>query len=350
MFTKIIIENKKQTSNNKLLPKRPKKPMRTIRFVSKGGGGEAGSNNSNTYVHHLLERDDYENENELRRCATENEDTDDGASDCGGGRLSEARSSGSRQNELSSNDSSRTKSNRSTTLPVIVVDNVHTKKNKKKQKQKQKMLMMRTTMSKSTLSVSSRKLPGGASTASYQVSCSRQVRKQKTKILVLIATVSVTFALTWLPAHIIQIWKIAFNSSFPYSEPMYIMKMVAHTLSYSNSLLNPFIYVFIGTKFRRHFFLEFDFLFKKCFKSYANNIVNNTSTRLSVNNNNKHATTSATLASTSTALSVKSAAENGASGAAKQQQQQQQQQQPPESSKSIVRLSTTHQFESTTVV
>lgn len=83
------------------------------------------------------------------------------------------------------------------------------------------------------------------------------MRKQKQKILILIATVSITFALTWLPAHVIQIWKVAFNSSFPYNDTMYIVKVISHTLSYSNSLLNPFIYVFIGTKFRNHIYSEF---------------------------------------------------------------------------------------------
>lgn len=82
------------------------------------------------------------------------------------------------------------------------------------------------------------------------------IKKQKFKILVLIATVSITFALTWLPAHVIQIWKVAFNSYFPYSDSMYIIKVISHTLTYSNSLLNPIIYVFIGAKFRSHIYSE----------------------------------------------------------------------------------------------
>jgi hypothetical protein len=43
---------------------------------------------------------------------------------------------------------------------------------------------------------------------------------------------------------------------------MYIIKVISHTLSYSNSLINPFIYVFIGTKFRNHIRLEFSKLFQ----------------------------------------------------------------------------------------
>jgi hypothetical protein len=110
-------------------------------------------------------------------------------------------------------------------------------------------------------------------------------KKQKFKILVLIATVSITFGLTWLPAHVIQIWKVVFNSSFPYSESMYIIKFIAHTLSYSNSLLNPFIYVFIGAKFRSHFYKEFEFMFKYCFKTKSNSkYKRNDSKYLSENN------------------------------------------------------------------
>ncbi len=110
-------------------------------------------------------------------------------------------------------------------------------------------------------------------------------KKQKFKILLLIATVSVTFGLTWLPAHVIQIWKVVFNSSFPYSESMYIIKFIAHTLSYSNSLLNPFIYVFIGAKFRSHFYNEFEFILKYCCKTKLNSKLNrNDSKFLSENN------------------------------------------------------------------
>jgi hypothetical protein len=84
------------------------------------------------------------------------------------------------------------------------------------------------------------------------------IKKQKLKILILIAIVSITFALTWLPAHIIRIWKVAFNNSFPYNDAMYIIKVISHTLTYSNSVLNPFFYVFIGAKFRSHIYSEFN--------------------------------------------------------------------------------------------
>ena len=105
--------------------------------------------------------------------------------------------------------------------------------------------------------------PNGAkSNISTHFNSALTIKKQKFKILLLIATVSITFALTWLPAHVIQIWKVAFNSSFPYNDVMYIIKVISHTLTYSNSLLNPFIYVFIGAKFRSHIHAEFSELYQ----------------------------------------------------------------------------------------
>nr|QVK45765.1 G protein-coupled receptor [Proales similis] len=91
----------------------------------------------------------------------------------------------------------------------------------------------------------------------------RMLRRQKTRILILIATISITFAILWLPAHVIQIWKVVFRKYFPYSDPMYIAKLIGHTLSYSNSLINPFIYAFVGTKFRHHLYDEFEFVIRK---------------------------------------------------------------------------------------
>jgi KISS1 receptor len=86
-------------------------------------------------------------------------------------------------------------------------------------------------------------------------------RQKKRKILILIASVCITFALLWLPAHVIQLWRVVFHNSFPYTDSMYIIKIIAHTLSYANSCVNPVIYAFMGTKFRNYFYLEFQGIF-----------------------------------------------------------------------------------------
>jgi len=118
----------------------------------------------------------------------------------------------------------------------------------------------------------------------YSVKQTNTIRKQKIKILILIGTVSLTFALTWLPAHVIRIWKVIFHASFPYSDVMYIAKFIAHTLTYSNSVLNPFIYVFIGSKFRGHIYSELGLLFHSCFLNVKRN---KTQTKISLNNLNE---------------------------------------------------------------
>ena len=88
------------------------------------------------------------------------------------------------------------------------------------------------------------------------------IEKKKRKAIFLVGIVSMVFAFSWFPAHCIQIWKVVFNKSFPYSDLMYVIKVISHTLSYSNSLLNPFIYVFMGRKYQAYLHLEFRSLMK----------------------------------------------------------------------------------------
>lgn len=88
------------------------------------------------------------------------------------------------------------------------------------------------------------------------------IEKKKRKAIFLVGIVSMVFAFTWFPAHCIQIWKVVFNKSFPYSDLMYVIKVISHTLSYSNSLLNPIIYVFMGRKYQAYLHLEVRSLMK----------------------------------------------------------------------------------------
>jgi len=89
--------------------------------------------------------------------------------------------------------------------------------------------------------------PQKATFASHSI-----IKQRKRKVLFLIAAVSLCFALLWLPIHVINLWKL-FSKSFPYTNLMYIIKLAAHTLSYLNSSLNPFLYVLMGGKFKTHF-------------------------------------------------------------------------------------------------
>ena len=81
-------------------------------------------------------------------------------------------------------------------------------------------------------------------------------RKRKRRMFILIAMACTTFSLLWLPIHVIHVWRVIFSDYFPFSDAMYIIKIVANTLSYLNSCLNPFIYVFVSSKFRKYFFME----------------------------------------------------------------------------------------------
>lgn len=117
-------------------------------------------------------------------------------------------------------------------------------------------------------------------------------KKQRVKLLFLIATVAMTFAFLWLPAHVINIWKVVFNKYFPYSDTMYIMKVISHTLTYSNSLLNPIIYVFIGAKFRNYIYDEFSNVTKVLFfcskkKKETSTTVNNLDKYKGIRKNSK---------------------------------------------------------------
>ena len=67
----------------------------------------------------------------------------------------------------------------------------------------------------------------------------------------MIALVTILFAFSWLPIHIIYLL-LKFWPGFPkYNKSLYALKMIAHTLTYTNSMLNPFLYTIMGNKFRK---------------------------------------------------------------------------------------------------
>ncbi|XP_064647301.1 G-protein coupled receptor 54-like [Lineus longissimus] len=76
--------------------------------------------------------------------------------------------------------------------------------------------------------------------------------KNRRKVAKMIAIVVILFALSWLPIHVLLTWK-NFDPFFPLSNELYNVKIFAHTLSYTNSCVNPFVYSFMGDGFRRAF-------------------------------------------------------------------------------------------------
>jgi len=77
----------------------------------------------------------------------------------------------------------------------------------------------------------------------------------------LVASVVIVFAVSWLPIHVLNLW-FKIDPFFPRTPAMYLMKIIAHTLSYSNSCVNPFVYAFLSDGFRK--------AFRKTFPSVAN--------------------------------------------------------------------------------
>lgn len=69
----------------------------------------------------------------------------------------------------------------------------------------------------------------------------------------MIASVTIIFGVSWLPIHSIY-FAYRFSKNFPSdSDFLYLLKHIAHTLTYLNSMLNPFFYSIISDSFRLSF-------------------------------------------------------------------------------------------------
>ncbi|XP_074658675.1 G-protein coupled receptor 54-like [Tubulanus polymorphus] len=95
----------------------------------------------------------------------------------------------------------------------------------------------------------------------HQQSRDIQLRNRK-KLAKMVATVVALFAICWFPIHFFQIWFALAGEDFPRNMITYNFKIFAHTLSYANSCLNPFVYSFMGDGFKRAFRPSFP----ECFK------------------------------------------------------------------------------------
>ena len=56
-----------------------------------------------------------------------------------------------------------------------------------------------------------------------------------------------TFVLSWLPIHFIATW-YRLDENFPEGEMVFVIKLIAHTMSYSISTINPIIYARFSNK------------------------------------------------------------------------------------------------------
>ncbi|CAG2236867.1 unnamed protein product [Mytilus edulis] len=71
----------------------------------------------------------------------------------------------------------------------------------------------------------------------------RKSRSNK-RVTKMVAFVFVLFIICWLPIHVIAIC-LVFDSNFPKTDTNYFIKLLANTLSYANSCVNPFVYAYV---------------------------------------------------------------------------------------------------------
>ena len=57
----------------------------------------------------------------------------------------------------------------------------------------------------------------------------------------------------WLPSHVVWLWTNYFRSTWRNTYSFYYVRITAHVLSYANSSMNPIIYAFLSSRFRREF-------------------------------------------------------------------------------------------------
>lgn len=76
------------------------------------------------------------------------------------------------------------------------------------------------------------------------------------KVTLLVAAVTITFALCWLPIHLCYIFRAVTyeqHHSTQFRKSYLIVEIVAKILAFSNSCANPLLYAFFSSKFRKGF-------------------------------------------------------------------------------------------------
>ncbi|XP_071803626.1 G-protein coupled receptor 54-like [Asterias amurensis] len=92
----------------------------------------------------------------------------------------------------------------------------------------------------------------------------RQNLLQKRRMTRMVLVVVCLFFVCWLPTHVFNCWERYSTHDFPYySDAVYYARILAVTLAYSNSCLNPFVYAFMGNNFRTSFKKAFPFCFRR---------------------------------------------------------------------------------------
>ncbi|KAL3831312.1 hypothetical protein ACJMK2_023081, partial [Sinanodonta woodiana] len=86
--------------------------------------------------------------------------------------------------------------------------------------------------------------------------------RRRTRVTKMVVAIVLLFAIFWLPIHVINLW-LKLDKNFPRTTFMYGVKIFAHSLSYANSCVNPFVYAFLSDEFRKSFRKSFPQLAQK---------------------------------------------------------------------------------------
>lgn len=99
----------------------------------------------------------------------------------------------------------------------------------------------------------------------------------------MIALVTIMFGVCWLPIHAFHLALRFFHDRFPYNNnTLYIFKTAAHTLTFMNSMLNPFFYTIMGNNFRKQVFDQKVKYSSRIKNFYNRNNSNNNSDNISI--------------------------------------------------------------------
>ena len=94
----------------------------------------------------------------------------------------------------------------------------------------------------------SREIPG-ESTATQK----RQNRSSKRKVLRMLIIVVMTFALCWLPSHVMHLLQFFFTKEYHSLLAVGPVETIFFFLSHANSAINPCLYIFLNQRFNHEF-------------------------------------------------------------------------------------------------
>ncbi|XP_038045238.1 G-protein coupled receptor 54-like [Patiria miniata] len=96
---------------------------------------------------------------------------------------------------------------------------------------------------------------------SFRARKNLQQKKRTTRMLLVVVFL---FFLFWLPTHVFNCWDRYVPGGVPYHiNAVYYLRIIAYSLAYSNSCVNPFVYAFMGNNFRASFRKAFPCCFRR---------------------------------------------------------------------------------------